>query len=90
MNKEDEALKLVAVADELRPPIQAFRRLVVDSAKVAAMHQGGSPDEIWAATVINVADGLGLDINSSGQMSAAVFVAESVMYEAGIEGADAV
>jgi hypothetical protein len=80
-----ETQRLRETADELRPPIQAFLKLMFDSVQVAGQLHG-DPDEIWAATVVNVARGLQLDIASPQQMGAAMFVAEVVMANSGIEG----
>lgn len=77
--------KLRETADELRPPMQAFMDLIIDATRAAAAMKG-DPDEIWAATVINVALGLQLDVEDPAHMGAAMFVAEVVMKSSGIEG----
>lgn len=82
--KQDRAAKLQATADHLRPPMQAMLDFVVQGAKTAAT-LGGNEDEIWAATVINAAEGLQLDLEHPGQMGAAMIVAEVVMEQAGFE-----
>jgi hypothetical protein len=79
------AQRLRETADELRPPMQAFMDLIIDSTRTAAAMKG-DPDEIWAATVINVARGLRLDVEDPTHMGAAMFVAEVVMKSSGIEG----
>lgn len=74
---------LLARANTLRPPIQAVLQFVVQGARTAIQLAPEKSDEIWAATVVNVAQGLKLDLESPGGMSMACSVAELVMQLAG-------
>jgi hypothetical protein len=67
------AERVRGLADELRPAVQAVRVASPD------------PDEVWAGTVINMADSLGLDLLDKGQLGAAIAVTELVLEQAGYE-----
>jgi len=71
-----------AVADELRPAVQAVIEFTVAAAR-AVLAGPGDPDEVWAATVLNIGQSLGLDLDQPGQLTAAVAVTELVMQQAG-------
>jgi hypothetical protein len=70
------------LATDLRPAVQAVVEVAVAGARVALLSRGDE-DQVWAATVINVADTLGLDLTHEGQTAAAVAVTELVMQQAG-------
>jgi hypothetical protein len=72
------------LADELRPAVQAALEFAVASAKAVRV-ASPDPDEVWAGTVINMADSLGLDLLDKGQLGAAIAVTELVLEQAGYE-----
>jgi hypothetical protein len=82
--REQQAQELKNLADGLRPAVQAVLDVVVTGAK-AVLVMPGAADDVWAATVINVAESLGLDMEQPGQLSAAVAITELVMQQAGYE-----
>lgn len=82
--REQQAQELKNLADGLRPAVQAVLDFAVAGAK-SALAMPGTADEVWAATVINVAESLGLDLEQPGQLSAAVAITELVMQQAGYE-----
>lgn len=84
MEKDKVAAELLEKADELRPAMQAMADFIVQGAKLGKTMKA-DPDEVWAATVVNVADGMKLDLEDAGQMGTAAVVAELIMDAAGYE-----
>lgn len=78
-----QARELIALAPTVRPAVVAVIEVTVASARAVLAMPAADPDEVWAATVVNVADAMGLDLEREGQLSAAIAVTELVMRQAG-------
>lgn len=78
--------EMLDMADNLRPAVVSVVEFAVSTARLAIGMPEAPPDEIWAATVVNVADALGLDLDDTGQRTAAGAIAELVMRLAGKPG----
>jgi len=83
--RERLAQELVEQAPKARPAVQAVLEFAVSSARAVLAMAAGDPDEVWAATVVNIAQALALDLEHPGQRAAAVAVAEMVMQQAGYD-----
>jgi hypothetical protein len=83
--RERQAAELIGLAPSLRPAVQAVLEFAVAGARAVLRPGGGDPDEVWAATVVNIGQALNLDLEQQGQLTAAVAVTELVMQQAGYE-----